>query len=140
MTSMDVFLTGVPAGAIGVSDGFESPSPSARTMVLCLIARRLDDDDDDDDDDVDDVSLECRRDAFIFVPVKNTDACCGARAKLIIASCLCVFDSNDARATSAKNTTMSVKSFDESEASEKRVKSKKITHTTTLFFIRGRRI
>ena len=50
MTSMDVFLTGVPAGAIGVSDGFESPSTSARTMVLCLIARRLDDDDDDDDD------------------------------------------------------------------------------------------
>ena len=91
MTSMDVFLTGVPAGAIGVSDGFESPSPSARTMVLCLTARRLDDDD-DDDDDVDDVSLECRRDAFIFVPVKNTDACCGARAKLIIASCLCVFE------------------------------------------------
>ena len=31
---------------------------------------------------------------------------------------------------------MSVKSFDESEASEKRVKSKKITHTT-LFFQEG---
>ena len=45
-------------------------------MVLCLIARRLDDDD-DDDDDVDDVSLECRRDAFIFVRVKNTDAVAG---------------------------------------------------------------
>ena len=34
---------------------------------------------------------------------------------------------------------MSVKSFDESEACEKRVKSKKITHTN-LFFSRGRRI
>ena len=38
-------------------------------MVLCLIARRLDDDDDDDDDDdVDDVSLRCRRDAFNLRP------------------------------------------------------------------------
>ena len=31
---------------------------------------------------------------------------------------------------------MSVKSFDESEASEKRVKSKKITHTTLCLFKR----
>ena len=45
MTNMDVFLTGVPAGAIGVSDGFDD-SPSART-ILVLYLTALDDEVDD---------------------------------------------------------------------------------------------
>ena len=100
-------------------------------MVLCLIARRLDDD--DDDDDVDDVSSGMSSRHDIFVPVKNTDARVAGLAQN--SSRRVSVSLNGTRATGAKNTTMSVKSFDESEASEKRVKSKRLFLP---FFIRRR--
>jgi hypothetical protein len=90
MTNMDVFLTGVPAGAIGVSDGFDD-SPSARTILVLYLTAL--------DDEVDDVPLDCLREAFvIFVaPVKNTDFACGAVCvKLIIISYVCILTCSNA--------------------------------------------
>ena len=83
MTNMDVFLTGVPAGAIGVSDGFEEDSsPSARTIVLNLTAAALW----WWDGELDDVFDDCLREAFIIfdAPVKKADVCGAVCVKLII--------------------------------------------------------